>query len=54
MGGPVWLAPIHSEDFVNRSLHLVQESATDGESNIPTFKRLEGLLTAVSVMFFGC
>jgi tRNA (guanine26-N2/guanine27-N2)-dimethyltransferase len=45
MGGPIWSAPIHDQDFVQSLLKLTQ---SEPYCNMTTHKRIFGMLTVVS------
>lgn len=41
MGGPIWSAPIHSQDFVEKLLENLS-------NDLGTFRRIEGILSVVN------
>ena len=48
VAGPVWIAPIHSQDFVSSCIKRVEDQKTgkvEPHAPLPTTKRLHGLLT---------
>eukprot|EP00520_Triparma_pacifica_P018263 CAMPEP_0118635056 /NCGR_PEP_ID=MMETSP0785-20121206/1874_1 /TAXON_ID=91992 /ORGANISM="Bolidomonas pacifica, Strain CCMP 1866" /LENGTH=608 /DNA_ID=CAMNT_0006526067 /DNA_START=62 /DNA_END=1885 /DNA_ORIENTATION=+ len=47
VAGPVWIAPLHSQDFVSSCIKRVedQEERKEPHAPLPTTKRLHGLLT---------
>lgn len=47
MGGPIWNAPIHSHDFIQKLLNEISE-------DLGTFKRIQGVLSVINEELPDC
>ena len=46
MGGPIWIAPMHNPDFVERLLDKLDNEWND--VHFHTFERMKGMLSVIS------